>query len=668
MQRLIAVLATATLASSLEVTPVQKVIQLLENMKEKGKKEMNEEQVQYAKFQEFCKTTLEEKKRSISEAAEQMEVLSSEIESSDSEAETLAGQIAVHMKQAETSAAEQAKATSIRKEERADFGVTLKDYTESIDAIGRALKVLKEDAKNKQEMALVQLQSVRNLKNLPEEALASIDAFLSKTDKAEPFEKKGALLAEEQAPEPKVFESSTGGILGMLESLQDKFVDERVSLEKDEAKKKHAYELLVQGLAAQEAQAKKSQQEKVGYKAKAFQKKATAESDLSEATSEHDSDTKYSNDLQATCGKKADDFDSRQKLRTEELEAISKAQDIISSEAVSGASLVQTTHGSALAHLRSQKPGQEEVSRFLQQQAKKLNSRVLSAAAIRAAEDPMEKVRVMIEGLITKLNDQATAEATKKGWCDTELATNKATREDKTDTVDTLQAEIDELTADITKLGHDVVTLSSELSELNTAMKEATELRQKEKYKNANTVKDAKEAQSAVAQALNVLKEFYAKAGEATAFVQKSRSHAGQPEIFGDEPYTGMGGENGGVVAMLEVIETDFARLEARTSSAEEAAAKEFEDFMEDSKIDKVTKNKAIEFKSGKKASKSQELAALEADLQGTHKELDAANEYFAKLKPDCLDASQSFAERKAQREEEIKDLEEAMTMLSNMR
>ena len=47
----------------------------------------------------------------------------------------------------------------------------------------------------------------------------------------------------------------------------------------------------------------------------------------------------------------------------------------------------------------------------------------------------------------------------------------------------------------------------------------------KKKEKNAQTVKDSQEAQTAVAQALVVLKEFYAKAGEATSLLQ-------QPEIF----------------------------------------------------------------------------------------------------------------------------------------
>ena len=42
--------------------------------------------------------------------------------------------------------------------------------------------------------------------------------------------------------------------------------------------------------------------------------------------------------------------------------------------------------------------------------------------------------------------------------------------------------------------------------------------------------------------------ELYAKAAEATAFVQQKA----EPEIF-DKAYTGMGGESGGVVGMLEV-------------------------------------------------------------------------------------------------------------------
>merc|ERR1719217_193982 len=134
-------------------------------------------------------------------------------------------------------------------------------------------------------------------------------------------------------------------------------------------------------------------------------------------------------------------------------------------------------------------------------------------------------------------------------------------------------------------------------------MAKATDLRNAEKAKNAETIEDAKEAQTAVAEALVVLKDFYAKAEEATAFVQKGE----QPEIF-DEPYQGMGDENGGVVGMLEVIESDFARLEAETAAAEASAQKEYDDFMADSKIDKTKKTTDIEHKTQKKQDDTETL------------------------------------------------------------
>merc|ERR1719221_827430 len=105
-------------------------------------------------------------------------------------------------------------------------------------------------------------------------------------------------------------------------------------------------------------------------------------------------------------------------------------------------------------------------------------------------------------------------------------------------------------------------------------MAEATKIRGEEKEKNTQTIKDATEAQAAVASALQVLKEFYAKAAEATSFVQQQPE---APEIF-DEAYTGMQSENGGVVGMIEVIQSDFARLETETAAAESLAQKEYDE------------------------------------------------------------------------------------------
>merc|ERR1719163_342400 len=136
------------------------------------------------------------------------------------------------------------------------------------------------------------------------------------------------------------------------------------------------------------------------------------------------------------------------------------------------------------------------------------------------------------------------------------------------------------------------------------------------------------------------------------------------PEIF-DKPYKGMGGESGGVIGMLEVIESDFARLEAETKAAEETAQKEYDQFISDSQVDKASKEKDIEHKTMKKQDEEQELTSKKEDLAGTQKELDAALAYFDKLKPSCVDSHVSYEDRVAQRKEEIESLKEALKILT---
>merc|ERR1719254_496549 len=214
--------------------------------------------------------------------------------------------------------------------------------------------------------------------------------------------------------------------------------------------------------------------------------------------------------------------------------------------------------------------------------------------------------------------EEANEEAEHKGWCDTELSTNEQTRKEKTEAVEMLHAEIDELEASIAKLTEDIGELTKAVAELDAAMAEATTLRQEEKAKNTQTIKDAQEAQTAVAQALTVLKEFYAKAGDATAFVQQQPE---SPEIF-ESPYKGMQSENGGVIGMLEVIESDFARLESDTKAAEASQQKEYDTFMTDSKVDKEAKETSIDHKTTKKQDETQALTTKTADLEGTQRSL----------------------------------------------
>mmetsp|Transcript_112117 Transcript_112117/g.205765 ORF Transcript_112117/g.205765 Transcript_112117/m.205765 type:complete len:677 (+) Transcript_112117:71-2101(+) len=649
-----------------EVTPVQKVVQLMKGMLEKGTSDMKAEQVMFAEYKQFCVDTHKAKQEAIADGAAAIEATQATIEKTTASTAKLGRQIAALDGDIGVWKGDEVAAKKVRAIEKAAYDALHKDYSESVDALMRAIEVLKKQSYDrKQKGSLVQITNLQKMSLIPKEAKHAIDQFLAVGQEPEGL--------EVTAPEANAYEFQSSSIIDMLNKLLDKFIDKRTETEKTEKNAISAYEVLMQDLANEISFATKTRTDKASEKAAKLQAKADAEGDLDGATATLAADTKYKSDLVATCELKAGAFESRQTLRAEELEAIQKAIAIIKTETVSGAGekylptmLQQKKTGSALSQLRAGKHSdkvQEQAARYLAAQSKELNSRVLSMLAARVTRDPLGKVKKMIKDLIVKLMEEATAEVEHKGWCDTELATNEQTRQEKTESVETLTAEIDQLEASIAKLTEDITDLTESVAHLDESMAEATKLRAEEKAKNTKTISDAKEAQVAVAQALTVLNEFYAKAAEATAFVQ-GRTHQEPPPIW-DAPYKGMGGESGGVVSMLEVINSDFARLEADTDAAETSALKEYDQFMEDSKTDKAAQTTDLANKSEKKQDEEGTLVAKKKDLEGTQKELTASLAYFDKLKPTCIDAGVSFKDRTERRREEIESLQEALKILN---
>lgn len=149
---------------------------------------------------------------------------------------------------------------------------------------------------------------------------------------------------------------------------------------------------------------------------------------------------------------------------------------------------------------------------------------MLSALAMKVAYDLFKNAKKMIKDIVVKLMEEANEEAEYMGWFDTELSTNEQTRKQKTQAVEVLYAEIAQLEASVAKFTQVITDLSAAVAELDTVVAEATKIREDKKAKNMVTTQDAQDASTAVAQALSVLREFYAKAGDATSPLQ-------QPEV-----------------------------------------------------------------------------------------------------------------------------------------
>merc|ERR1719456_2097236 len=352
-------------------------------------------------------------------------------------------------------------------------------------------------------------------------------------------------------PEANAFEASSSGILDLFKKMAGKFDDQIAGIQKQELKDKHNYDMLMSDLTNQKNTALGSHQEKSEAKAKNLEAAAEAKSSLADTTASRDSDAHYLADLDATCTQKANDFSNRQTLRAEEIAALEQATEVLAGGAVSGSAdkhlpALAQIHSASFAQLRAMatNPSQVRVAAFLRDASTRFNSKVLEAISVRVAYDPFKSVKKMLKEMVVKLMEEANEEAEHKGWCDTELATNEQTRSEKTEAVEVLHAEIDELQATIAKTSEEISDLTAAIAASDSAVKEATEMRDAEKAKNTATISDARNAQEAVANALNVLREFYDKAATATSLAQTGKKIAKAPEVF-DEAYTGMGAESG---------------------------------------------------------------------------------------------------------------------------
>jgi len=644
----VAVSLTTTLSSS--VTPVQMVLEMLGEMTVKGREEMENEQKVYAAYKEWVDDRQQELGFEIETAKNDIEKLSAFIAKADNDVAELATAIQALDGEIASLEADKKQGTELRDADHAEYVKVQQDYAESVDALGRAIQVLSSQSYDRpQAEALLQKMAV----TVPGMGRV-LAAFLQQKSRDTPG-----------APAVAAYDLQSSHIIEILEGLLDKFKSELSDVETEEANKQHQYELEQLHLSNTIADSKKDREEKAATKAKIAAESAQAKGQLSETKASLAEDERLLAEITATFESKTQAYEANQKVRADELEALKKATEIISSPAVADSysthvNLAQVA-GQASAFVQVGRAAQraaakDRASAYLLKRAKSLSSATLSRFAADIAANPFAKVTEMIKILIARLKEEAAAEADHKAWCDEQLKNNKLKREKKATQLEKLAAEIEALTGQIDTMAKQIATLLAEQAALTKAMIEATEQRTAEKADNEATIADAQAAIGAVKQALVILREFYTSQAS-PAFLQRRQV----PELAA---YNGMQGSKGGVIGMLEVIESDFVRLEAETKAAEAQAATEYSAFMEDAKADKLQKhNREVQLSLDKDQAEF-EKSQTQKDHDAVSVELARANEYFAYLKPNCLEVHVSYEERVARRKEEIEALKEAYNIL----
>jgi len=675
-------------------SPIQKVLEMMNDMMAKCKREKQDEKVRFAAFEQFCSGTSKSKAMAIEHGARDMERSSADSEMAQADVKKFGEEIAAHNDDIALWNADQEKAHALRAEQKKVFEKQHAEAVDSLSSTVAAIQTLEEGSKGQAQASLLELSKKSKV---PEQAKRIIASFMQQDPTA------AFMQAAEDAmgtPQAAAYEGSSGAIIEVVKELEDKLSDEKKELEEREANSLNAYNMQVNSLKGDVKKAEMESEMKASIKAQREQDKAAANSNLADATATYKEDKKFLSDLTAECTLKTKDFQKRQVMRKGEIEAIEKAIEIMSSDDIAGGAkhtaLTQTAekprqHHHSFAQLRisdntntQRRKSQMMVAVFLADRAERTNSRMLELVASRAKSDPFSKVTGMIKNMIQKLMDEANDEASHKGFCDTEMGTNKITRDTKTQLVAKLEADIEEYMAAIGKLTKQIDESSRAIAEIDAAMAEALEDRQAEKSKNQEMLADSKVAQAATQKAMTVLREFYDKAAtqvdlpesegpikydpRAMAILTKSAGGStllqvpGAPETEGGK-YTGMG--NGGIIGMLEIIESDFGHVIFETDTSEAEALRIYEQFVNDSNQDKAVKDTELTHRMNKRTQAESDLQTAKRDLRTALEELQAAVDYYEKLKPDCVEVAMSYQDKVAAREAEIGSLQEALKILS---
>merc|ERR1712039_597584 len=164
--------------------------------------------------------------------------------------------------------------------------------------------------------------------------------------------------------------------------------------------------------------------------------------------------------------------------------------------------------------------------------------------------------------------------------------------------------------------------------------------RVEEKETYASNKADMEQGLKGVKLALQVLREYYAKEDKAHAAAE---------------------GAGGGIIGLLEVVESDFSKGLAEMTASEESAQAAYEKETKENEIDKANKDQDVKYKTKESKDLDKAVAEDTSDRATVQTELDAVNEYLAKLHKECDEKVVPYEERKRRRESEIAGLKEAL-------
>merc|ERR1719388_174047 len=302
----------------------------------------------------------------------------------------------------------------------------------------------------------------------------------------------------------------------MLKAMLEEMEGDLATAKKDEATAASGFEELSAAKSAEISSATSAIESKTKRSGEVAVEVVQTEDDLEDTQEEVKETQSFIGDLATQCAEKKADWSERQKMRAEEVSAISEAIKVLNDDDAldlfkktlpsmvqTGMQFLQKSTKSSVA-MRA-----KGLLVSLAQTGAHTTQLSLMASALASKAVDFSKITEKIDGMIDVLGKEQADDDTQKAFCDEEFTKSAATKKETEDKLASLAASIEEMSATVATLKSEIETLTAEIKALDKAVAEATEQR---KTDHAAFLQASAESQAAVQlieAAKNKLNKFY---------------------------------------------------------------------------------------------------------------------------------------------------------------
>jgi len=684
------------------MNPIRKVVTLLQDMQKKVTEEGEKDKELYEKFECYCKSGTSDLTASISSAETAGVETSADVKTAKEKKTLTEEELKTAQDDRVAAKAAIEEATALREKEAATYSAEESEYKTNIAAITKAVAALEKGMTGflQTHTASVVRKIVTDNKDMDESERELLLSFLSSDEQSQ-----------------SQYSPQSGEVVGILKQLKDEMSKTLADLTGEEDSSIKNYDALMEAKKKEIAALSAAIETKLAKVGELGVTIANLENEAGDAAASLAADQEYLAELEKSCGTKASEWEERQKLRAEELVALSETIKVLNDD--DALDLFKKTLDSPSSFVQVQSRSEDMRSRALDT-LKKAKSMPMPASgsgrsthldlvmlALRGKKIGFEKVISMIDGMVETLHKEQTDDDQKKEYCGTQLDLSDDKAKDWSRRLAELQDAMAVAEETMETAKEEAKKLKKGISDLDKAVAEATENRKEENAAFVKLQAENSAAKELLNFAKNRLNKYYnpklykppakqeltreeqiavnlggtpppteAPGGIAgtgvTVFAQLSSHTVHQakraapgppPETFG--AYTTKSEENTGVLAMIDLLIKDLDKELTVSETEEHEAQVDYTTLMEDSAAKRKADSAALTQAEMTKASAEGFMEQYSEEATAAGKELMAIHKFITALHAECDWLLKYFDARKEARSSEIDSLKNAKAVLS---